>query len=150
MAHTVKWAGRALEGQWGTTAARRVDFVTDTIKCSLSTNTYVPDQDAHDFFNDVTNEITGTGYTAGGATLGTKSVSYDTATNELRLICADVAWGPGATFGPFRIGTIYKDTGTASTSPILGWITFDSDQSVSNGTFTIDTDPTGVLYVTAA
>jgi hypothetical protein len=151
VAHTVQWAGRALEGQWGTTAARRVDFVTDTIKCALSTNTYTIDQDAHDFYNDVTNELsTAGGYTSGGATLGTKSVSYDTATNELRLICADITWGPGATFGPFRKATIYKDTGSAATSPILGWITFDADQSVSNGTFTIDVDATGLLYITAA
>lgn len=151
MAHTVKWAGKALEGQWGATAARRVDFVTDTIKCALSTVTYVPDQDAHDFYNDVTNELaTAGGYTSGGATLGTKSATYDATSNELRLISADIAWGPSATFGPFRIGTIYKDTGTASTSPILGWITFDVDQSVSNGTYTIDTDATGLLYVTAA
>lgn len=124
--------------------------MTDTIKLALATNTYVPDQDAHDFFADVTNEITGTGYTAGGATLATKSVSYDTATNELRLICADVAWGPGATFGPFRKGIVYKDTGSGATSPLLGYITFDADQSVSNGTFTVDVDATGLLYITAA
>lgn len=150
MAHTPSWYGRALEGQWGATAARRVDWVGDTIKCALVTNTYTPDQDAHDFFADITNEITGTGYTAGGATLGTKSVSYDTTSNENRLICADIAWGPGATFGPFRKGIIYKDTGSGATSPLLGYITFDSDQSVSNGTFTIDVDATGLLYVTAA
>ncbi len=151
MAHTVNWFGRALEGQYGTTAARRVDWVTDTIKCALATNTYTPDQDAHDFYNDVTNELsTAGGYTSGGATLGTKSVSYDTTSNETRLICADIAWGPGATFGPFRKGIIYKDTGTPSTSPVLGYITFDADQSVSNGTFTIDVDATGLLYTTAA
>lgn len=151
MAHTTNWFGRALEGQYGTTAARRVDWATDTIKCALATNTYTPDQDAHDFYNDVTNELsTAGGYTSGGATLGTKSVSYDTTSNELRLICADISWGPGATFGPFRKGIIYKDTGTASTSPLLGYITFDADQSVSNGTFTIDVDATGLLYITAA
>lgn len=150
MAHTTSWYGRGLEGQWSATAARRVDWVGDTIKAALTTNTYVPDQDAHDFFNDVTNEVTGTGYTAGGATLGTKSVAYDTATNELRLICADIVWGPGATFGPFRKAVIYKDTGTATTSPLLGFITFDADQSVANGTYTIDVDVLGLLYVTAA
>lgn len=151
MAHTVNWYGRALEGQYGTTAARRVDWVTDTIKCALVTNTYTPDQDAHDFYNDLTNELsTAGGYTSGGATLGTKSVSYDTTSNENRLICADIAWGPGATFGPFRKGIIYKDTGSAATSPLLGYITFDVDQSVSNGTFTIDVDATGLLYITAA
>lgn len=125
--------------------------MTDTIKCALVTNTYVPDQDVHDFYADITNELaTSGGYTAGGATLGTKSVSYNAATNETRLICADIVWGPGATFGPFRKGIIYKDTGSAATSPLMGYITFDADQSVSNGTFTIDVDATGLLYITAA
>jgi hypothetical protein len=149
MAHTTNWFGRAQEGQYGTTSARRVDWVTDTIKCALTTNTFVPDPDTHDFYADVTNELaTAGGYTAGGATLTGKSVSYDTGTNETRLICADITWGPGATFGPFRKGIIYKDTGAAATSPLLGYITFDADQSVNNGTFTIDVDATGLLYTT--
>lgn len=148
MAHTPFWYGQHFVGQYSTTAARRVDFATDTIKLALVTNTYTIDQDAHDFFNDITNEVTGTGYTAGGVTLTGKSAVYDAASNEFRLIVADAAWGPGATFGPFRKGVIYKDTGTASTSPLIGGIVWDSDQSVSNGTYTVDTDPTGILYCT--
>lgn len=152
MAHTVTWAGRALEGQFGATAERRVDWVGATIKCALTTVTFVPDQDLTGFYSDVTNElVTGGGYTLGGATLTGKSVAYDAVTNQTRLICADIVWGPGATFGPFRRGIIYVDTaGLAATDPVLGWITFDADQSVSNGTFTIDVDPLGLFYVTAA
>lgn len=152
MAHTVSWFGRALEGQFGTTAARRVDWVTDTIKCALTTVTYAQDQDAHTFYSSVTNELaTGGGYTAGGATLGTKSVAYDATTNELRLICADITWGPGATFGPFQKAVIYADTaGAATADPVLGFIIFDASQSVSNGTYTVDVDATGLLVVTAA
>lgn len=148
MAHVTNWFPRALEGQFGGTAARRVDWVADTIKCALTTNAFTPDHDAHDFYADVTNELsTAGGYTAGGATLGTKSVSYDTASDEVRLICADIAWGPGATFGPFQKAVIYKDTGSPATSPVLGYITFDAAQSVSNGTYTIDVDATGLLYI---
>ena len=44
---TSKWFGNALLGQYSATAARRVDWVTDTIKCSLHTVTYTPDQDVH-------------------------------------------------------------------------------------------------------
>jgi hypothetical protein len=81
----------------------------------------------------------------------TKSVSYDSATNQARLICADPAWGPNATFGPFRKAVIRKDTGVAGTSPLIAYITFDSDQSVSNGTYTIDMDQTnGILYLAAS
>src|SRR3954469_12055440 len=110
--------GKFIEGLVSTTAARRVDWVGDTIKVALATSSYTPDQDAHDFFNDITNEITGTGYTAGGVALGTKSVSYDSATNETRLIAADSSW-TGSTLTA-RYAVVYKDTGTASTSPLLG------------------------------
>jgi hypothetical protein len=61
------------------------DWDTDTIKVALTTSTYVPDIDVHDFFNDVTNEVTGTGYTAGGATLATPTLTYDTASDQIRL-----------------------------------------------------------------
>jgi len=48
------------------------------IRVMLLANTYVPDQAGHDSVADVVaNEITGTGYTAGGAALANKSVITD-------------------------------------------------------------------------
>lgn len=148
MAVTANWYGLGLLGQYSTTAARRVDWVTDTIKVALATSSYTPNQDTHDFFDDVTNEVTGTGYTAGGVTLGSKSTSFDATSNETRLIAADAVW-TGATITA-RFAVVYKSTGTASTSPLLGYVNFGSDQSEAAGTFTITWDATGVLKTTAA
>jgi hypothetical protein len=33
-----------------------IDWLGGTIKCALTSNTYVPNQDTHDYFNDVTDE----------------------------------------------------------------------------------------------
>ena len=149
MAVTAKWYGLGLKDQWGATAADRIDWVTDTIKCSLHTVTYVPDQDAHDYFNDATNELsTAGGYTAGGTTLGSKTLTYDTATNEARLDAADAQW-TSASFTA-RIAVVRKDTGTATTSHLMGYVDFGGDETVSSGTFTIQWDTTGVLKITAA
>lgn len=149
MAVTANWFGRALEGQWGTTAARRVDWATDSIKTSLHTVTYVPDQDAHDFYNDVTNEVSSANYSAGGVTLGSKTVAYDTGTNETRLDAADAAWTT-VTFTA-RIAVTYSDTGGASTTdPVLGYVNFGADETVATANFTVQWDATGVLKVTAA
>jgi len=148
LAVTAKWFGLSLKGQWNTTAGNRIDFLTDTIKNSLHTVTFVPDQDAHDFFNDATNEISGTGYTAGGVTLGSKTLTYDTATNETRLDAADSSWTT-ASFTA-RIAVVYKDTGTGSTSPLMGYVDFGGDETVASGTFTIQWDATGVMKVTAS
>ena len=147
---TWKFYGQHHLGQYSGTAARRIDVAADTLKCSLHTNTYVPNQDTDDFFNDATNEVTGTLYTAGGVTLTGKSTSYDAGTNEFRLVFADPAWGPGATIANVRVAVVYKDTGSAATSPLIGYIVLDGDQSVSNGTLTIDVDATAVLKITSA
>ena len=149
MAVTAKWFGKALEGQYSATSARRVDWDTDTIKVALCTSSYTPDQDAHDFFADITNEVSGTGYTAGGATLAGKSVNYDSATNVLSLRGSTSTWS-SATFTA-RYAIVYKDTGSSATSPLLGWIDFGGDQSVSSGTFSVSWDATdGLLKITAA
>lgn len=143
------WYGAHFNGQYGATAARRIDFVNDDIRCSLHTVTYVPNQDTDDFFNDATNEVTGTGYTARGVALASKSLTYDAASNELRFLFADPAWGPGATISGIRVAVLSKVTGGAtSTDPLLAYTIFSADQAVSNGTFTIDVDATTVLRIT--
>lgn len=53
---------------------------------ALVTDSYTPNFDTHDFFNDLTNEVTGTGYTTGGVavtsteiTLSSGTLTYDAA-----------------------------------------------------------------------
>lgn len=144
---TANWYGNALLGQYSATAARRADWATDTIKVSLHTASYSPNQDTHVFFSDSTNELsTAGGYTAGGLTLSGKSTSYDTSTNEARLIASAAAW-PSASF-TCRYALVWKDTGVAATSPLLGYIDLGA-QTITGGTFTITFDATGVLKITA-
>lgn len=146
---TANWYGRALEGQYGSTAARRVDWVGDTIKVALFTSAFTPNQDTQDFYDDLSSEVTGTGYTAGGAALSGKSVDYNATGNTTSLRASQTSWST-ATFTA-RYAVIYKDTGSAATSPVLGWVDFGGDESVSSGTFTVIWDPTdGVLKITAA
>jgi hypothetical protein len=121
------------------------DWDTDTIKCSLHTSTYTPDIDAHDFFNDCTNEITGTGYTAGGATLTASAPTYDTATDQVRLDAADTTWTTSTLTA--RIAIVYKSTGTASTSPLISFVNFGADVSTTAGTFQITWDATGIFII---
>jgi hypothetical protein len=116
---------------------------------SLHTNTYSFAQDTDDFFNDATNELsTAGGYTAGGVTLGTKSIDVS-VTLQTRLIAANAQW-TSATFTA-RQAVVYSDTGgAASTDPLMMNINFGADQSVSSGTFTIAWAADGVGKVTVA
>src|SRR4051794_28823003 len=115
MAITALWYGNGLLGQYSSTAARRVDWDADTIKCALVTSSYTPNQDTDDFWNDVnTNEVaSGGGYTTGGVALVTSAPVYDAASNTLRLDAADATW-TSATF-TCRYAVVYKDTGSAAT-----------------------------------
>lgn len=127
---------------------KEVDWDTDTIKVALCTSSYTPNQDTHDYFNDVTNEVTGTGYTAGGNTLASKTITYDDANNVIILDAADTTWASSTITA--RYAVVYASTGTASTSPLIGYVDFGSDQSSTNGNFTITWDSTGIVRVTVA
>jgi len=128
---------------------KEVDFDSDTIKVALLTSSYTPDQDAHDYFNDVsTYEVTGTGYTTGGITLASKTATYDSATNVIVLDAADVTWSSSTITA--RYAVVYDSTGTSSTSALIGYVDFGSDQSSTNGNFTITWDSTGIVRITVA
>ena len=49
---------------------KEIDFNSDTIKFQLHTSAYTPDRNAHDYQNDLSNEVAnGNGYITGGVTL---------------------------------------------------------------------------------
>jgi hypothetical protein len=127
---------------------KEIDWDTNDIKVMLCTSSYTPDQDAHNYKDDVTNEVEGTGYTAGGATLGTKTIDYTAGTNVTKLDAADVTWSESTITA--RYAVIYADTGTAGTSPLLGYIDFGEDKSSASGNFTITWDAAGIITFTAA
>jgi hypothetical protein len=129
---------------------KEIDWDTDTIKVALLTNAYTPDQDAHNYLDDVVaNEVSGTGYTAGGNTLANKTNAYNSATNVIVLDADDTTWSSSTITA--RYAVIYDATpATNATKPLIGYVDFGSDQSSSNGNFTITWDATGIVRVTVA
>ncbi|HKQ24107.1 MAG TPA: hypothetical protein VJT81_06660 [Burkholderiales bacterium] len=133
----------ALLGQWNGLTNGVFDLDTDTIKVSAHTNTYSPNQDTHDFFDDATNEVTGTNYTAGGATLG--SVTLTRSTTTVTFDAADVVWTQsGAGFSTGRKFVVYRSTGTASTSRLFSVVTADADVGNVTGDLTIAWNASGI------
>ena len=123
------------------------DWDTDTIKCALftSTSNAVSAFDTLDVFSDLTNEASGTGYTAGGATLTSPTKTYDTATDQVRLDAADTSWASSTITA--RMAVVYKSTGVGTTSPLIGYIDFGADVSTTAGTFQITWDSTGIVVI---
>lgn len=128
---------------------KEIDFDSDTIKVALLSSSYTPNQDTDDYWDDVsTYQVTGTGYTAGGATLANKSVGYTSGTNVTKFDADDVSWTTSTITA--RYAVIYDDTpATNATKPLIAYIDFGSDQSSSSGTFSIVWDAAGIFTTTA-
>ena len=130
-------------------ANKEIDWDSDTIKVALATSTYTPAQDTHDYFNDITNEVTGTGYTAGGATLASKTVTYTSGTNTQAFDAADTSWASSTITARYAI--IYDSTpGTAATNPLIGYVDFGADVSSTAAAFTITWDAGGIFTIAVA
>ncbi len=70
---------------------KAIDWVTADIKIML-VNGYTQDIDAHSNIGDITGEITGDGYTAGGQALVNKSVARDDTNDLAKYDADDVVW----------------------------------------------------------
>lgn len=128
---------------------KEVDWDSDTIKVMLCTSSYTPNQDAHAYKSSVNNEVSGTGYTAGGATLGTKTITYTAGTNVIKLDAEDVSWTNSTITA--RYAVIYDDAGaTDADKVLLGYVDFGEDKISSSGTFTIQWDAAGIFAITIA
>lgn len=82
MPQAIELYGKALANLLGGEVAGdtfAVDFLSDTIKCLLTTNAHTPNLDTHETKSDITNEVVGTGYVARGTTLGAKTITYTAA-----------------------------------------------------------------------
>lgn len=129
---------------------KEIDWDSDTIKVALCTSSYPVNQDTDDYWSDAQPyEASGTGYTAGGLTLTSKSLTFDAATNKVTLDAADVTWANSTITA--RYAVIYDaQTGVNTTSPLIGYVDFGTDQSSSSGSFVISWAATGILQVTIA
>ena len=112
-----------------------IDFDTDTFKIMLVTSSYTPNKDTHDRRDDVTNEVTGTGYSTGGSTIAC-TVTKDTGNDKVTLQFASTSWASSTITA--RAAVVYKSRGGASSADELVFYNdFDADVSTTNGTFTV-------------
>ena len=112
-----------------------IDLDTDTFKIMLVTSGYTPDQDAHSTRANVTNEVTGTGYTAGGLAL--TNVNPTSTGTTAYIDFADATWASATITAAGAL--IYNSTtdGGASTTNAVAVISFGGDKTSTNGDFVI-------------
>ena len=115
------------------------DTTADRFKVMLVTSAYTPDFGTHDFKADVTNEITGTGYTAGGESL--TSVTLTQAGGTITWDAADVTWTSSTLTA--RGAVVYDDSLT--NDPLICYIDFGADKSSSSGDFVLSFNASGIF-----
>jgi hypothetical protein len=112
-----------------------IDFDTDTFKAELVTSSYSPNKDTHTKRSDITNEVVGTGYTAGGAA-ATVGVTKDTANDRIDISLGGISL-PAATITA-RGAVYYKSRGgAASADELVAYIDFGSDVVSTAGTWAL-------------
>ena len=112
-----------------------IDFDTDSFKVMLVTSSYTPNKDTHDKRDDVTNEVSGTGYTAGGVA-SVCTVTKDTANDKVTLSFAAVSWATATITA--RGAVYYKSRGGASSADeLVAYVDFAGDVSSTGATFSL-------------
>lgn len=115
-----------------------IDFDTSTFKVLLVSS--VPSEtnlDSWVYRSDVTNEITGTGYSAGGISQAFTLDAVDTTNNRQSVTWTNITNGwTSATFS--AVGAIiYQNVGSAATDRLLHFVDFGGTVSCTSGNFSI-------------
>lgn len=120
-----------------------VDLEADTIKVMLLDDSH-SFTTTHNVIGDVdANEISGTGYTAGGAALASKAVTQGATT---KWDAADTQWTT-ATFTAHH-AVIWDDT--VATDDLISSIDFGGAKTVTAGTFKIQWHANGLVSLATA
>jgi hypothetical protein len=117
-------------------AKGNIDLDTDTFKVMLVTSPYTEDKDAHSKRSSITDEVSGTGYTAGGAAVTVTVSAIDTTNDRQEAIFAAVTWAASTITA--RKAVIYKSRGGASSADeLVACIDFGSDVISVAGNLTV-------------
>lgn len=107
----------------------------DTFYVMLVTSAYTPNQATHTKRSDITNEVTGTGYTAGGQAI-VPTFTKDTTTHKEVIVWPQVTW-PSSTITARRAVYYKRRGGASSADELVGQDDFGADVTTAAGTFTL-------------
>ncbi len=123
-----------------------IDYASNTIKFAMYTNSLTPNFSTDVGYNAApytSNEVSGTGYTAGGPTIGSKTLT-ESPTGTMMFDGADVSLTT-STITNAKGGLLYSDTLTNKNGILF--VNFGADYSTTAGTFAITWSASGIGYV---
>ncbi len=121
-----------------------IDLDLETHKVAMFTNSITPNfstDTAYGVSPYNANEVSGTGYTAGGTAL-TSTALTESPTGTIMWDAADTSWA-ASTISSARGALIYADALAGNNAICL--VNFGADYSTSSGTFTIQWNASGIF-----
>lgn len=130
------------------------DAVAGLIKVILLSASYTPDIDSHTRYGQVSaHEVSvagsPTGYPSGGqAVSASLAFSTDTANDRAAFDAGDITWSSSTITARYAVLVKVRSAGlNKDLDNLIGYIDFGSNQSSSNGNFTIQWDSLGILLL---
>ena len=119
-------------------ANKLIDIEADVIKVALCTSGYTPNKD-HNVWADITNEIVGSGYVAGGKVLANASVTQDDGNDLVKIDGDDSIWTVATIVS--RYAVIYNTT----VDGLIACIDFVVNKYSSGDDFKIQWSVNGII-----
>jgi len=117
-------------------ATGAVDADTDTFKALLTTSSYTEYKSGHSKRSSVTNEVSGTGYTAGGVACTVTVSAVDTTNHRFTITLGAVSWASSTITA--RKLVVYKARGGASSADeLVACIDFEVDVVSTSNTLSV-------------
>lgn len=113
-----------------------IDTDTDSFKVLLVTSSYTPAK-SHSKRSDITNEVSGTGYTSGGIAITLTLNSVNNTNNQVTVSFSTPSWASSTITA--RGCVVYKSRGgAASADELVCFVDFGADVVSSNDTFALN------------
>jgi len=125
-------------------AIKALSWSVDAIQVALVDSTYTPDKDHTRWVtgsDPYDSQITGSGYTAGGAALANATAVIDTTNDLVKLDGDDVTWATSTITA--RNAVLFDST--IANKNLVACFQFTEDKSSANGDFTIQWNASGLM-----
>lgn len=122
----------------------RINVNTGVFKALFTTSSYVPSKDGHSTRANITNEITGTNYPAGGVIV-TATLGQDMPTDKTTLTFAAFSIANLTASGIRQVVYYLSNGGPASGDYLVCVVDFESNHSPANQTFYVSATTTNII-----
>ena len=126
-------------------ATKQISLLVDDIKVALFPSTFTPNALTQNVWADISaDECTGVGYTAGGESLASKTVTeVETGAGGVKFDSADVTWSSSTITA--RYAVLYDDT--VATKDLIACYDFVTDKVSSGGDFVLTVNAAGWFLI---